>query len=419
MWSASIFCKLSLVLSLLQITISVLDSNDSPPVFDGSPYRVSLSENAIAGHVVVTVSASDPDTEGSLTYALEEPDGRFRLDPLSGALRLSQPLDREAQDTHKVRIRADDGVQFTETTLVIEWIPSHCGVPGNEKADILDKNGCDRFERQLSRVRPARVLVRHPRGHAEGRPGGAGIRERRRHRRQQGDQLLCAERLGQQHLLAQPADRHLHPHLAPRLRADAALHLRGAGAGLRHAQPLQHGDGVLQRGGPERQRAPLRPHELQRRGVREHHRGHQHPQGQCHGHGFGQQVRHRYRRYHFHRQDLDRETQSFYSLTVSATDRALDTDKRLSSTVQVSVILKDVNDMAPEFVVPNEISVMENVPSNTVVMAIKAIDRDEGRNSYIEYSLASQSSGKFSLGPIDGLLRVVGPLDREQISNTR
>lgn len=112
---------------------------------------------------------------------------------------------------------------------------------------------------------------------------------------------------------------------------------------------------------------------------------------------------------------LDRETQSFYSLTVSATDRALPVEKRLSSTVQVSVILKDVNDMAPEFVTPNETSVLENVPSNTVVMAIKAVDKDEGRNSYIEYSLASQTS-KFSLGPIDGLLRAVGPLDREQKS---
>ena len=40
--------------------------------------------------------------------------------------------------------------------------------------------------------------------------------------------------------------------------------------------------------------------------------------------------------------------------------------------------------MAPEFVTSNETAVMENIPINTVVMAIKAIDRDEGRNSYIE-----------------------------------
>lgn len=106
----------------LQVTITVTDSNDSPPVFDANPYKVSLSENAIAGHTVLTVSASDPDTEGSLTYILvdEKQGDKFRLDPLTGALYLSQPLDRESQDVHRVKIRVDDGVQYSETMLIIE-----------------------------------------------------------------------------------------------------------------------------------------------------------------------------------------------------------------------------------------------------------------------------------------------------------
>ena len=85
----------------------------------------------------------------------------------------------------------------------------------------------------------------------------------------------------------------------------------------------------------------------------------------------------------------------------------------------MTIILKDVNDMAPEFVSANETYVMENIPVNTVVMAIKAIDRDEGRNSYIEYSLAAPAAddGCFTLGPVDGLLRVSSPLDRESRAN--
>lgn len=55
----------------------------------------------------------------------------------------------------------------------------------------------------------------------------------------------------------------------------------------------------------------------------------------------------------------------------------------------------------------------ENIPINTVVMAIKAIDRDEGRNGYIEYSLGSELQVPFTLGSVDGLLRVSGKLDRE------
>lgn len=57
---------------------------------------------------------------------------------------------------------------------------------------------------------------------------------------------------------------------------------------------------------------------------------------------------------------------------------------------------------------------MENVPVNTVVTAIKAVDRDEGRNGYIEYSLrADKETVPFTLGPVDGLLRVSGRIDRE------
>lgn len=69
--------------------------------------------------------------------------------------------------------------------------------------------------------------------------------------------------------------------------------------------------------------------------------------------------------------------------------------------------------MSPEFITSNETSVTENIPLNTVVMAIKAIDRDEGRNGYIEYMLAPEPSVPFTLGAVDGLLRISGRLDRE------
>lgn len=69
--------------------------------------------------------------------------------------------------------------------------------------------------------------------------------------------------------------------------------------------------------------------------------------------------------------------------------------------------------MSPEFTSSSETNVRENTPPNTIVMAIKAVDRDEGRNGYIEYILATDPSVPFSLGPVDGLLRISGRLDRE------
>lgn len=50
-------------------------------------------------------------------------------------------------------------------------------------------------------------------------------------------------------------------------------------------------------------------------------------------------------------------------------------------------------------------------------MVVKAVDRDEGKNGYIEYVLEGETNMPFTLGPVDGLLRVSGKLDREsQIS---
>ncbi|XP_049764628.1 cadherin-related tumor suppressor-like [Schistocerca cancellata] len=113
---------------------------------------------------------------------------------------------------------------------------------------------------------------------------------------------------------------------------------------------------------------------------------------------------------------LDREARPLYNLLVTARDRG---QPPLSSTVQVTVVLKDVNDAAPEFISPGEVSVAENTPAGTVVLAVKAADRDEGRNGYVEYSLVAgagpggDAARLFSVGATDGLVRVTGRLDRE------
>lgn len=77
--------------------------------------------------------------------------------------------------------------------------------------------------------------------------------------------------------------------------------------------------------------------------------------------------------------------------------------------------MKDVNDMAPEFISANTTAISENIPLNTVIMTIKAIDKDEGRNGYVEYFMDSnpEVNGYFTLGNVDGILRATGKLDRE------
>lgn len=114
---------------------------------------------------------------------------------------------------------------------------------------------------------------------------------------------------------------------------------------------------------------------------------------------------------------MDRETQSFYNLVITVNDLAPPPMTCFTSTAQVSVILLDVNDCPPTFTSQKMTYIQENTPVDTVVFAVHASDSDSGPNSYVEYSLRGPFSEKFSIGTIDGDVRLVGELDREELSN--
>lgn len=114
---------------------------------------------------------------------------------------------------------------------------------------------------------------------------------------------------------------------------------------------------------------------------------------------------------------LDREVQSFYNLVITVNDLAPLPMTRFTSTAQVSVILLDVNDCAPAFTSQKMTYIQENTPVDTVVFTAQATDADSGPNSYVEYSLRGPYGNKFSIGTIDGGVRLVGELDREELCN--
>ncbi|XP_054721266.1 cadherin-related tumor suppressor-like, partial [Uloborus diversus] len=391
-----------------QVTITVTDSNDSPPVFDSNPYRVSVSENAIAGYMVITVSASDPDSEGSLTYMLvDEKQDNFRLDAQTGSIYLNQPLDRETQQNHFIHIRADDGVQFSETVLIIEVTDSNDNSPVFELSvysfDIPEgtKRGAEvgfvsatDFDVGVNQEISYTVISDYGNDVFSLNPE-SGVFTLTSH--------LDYEQMQHYIFVIQAQDSG-----TPSLSSTVTVYFNvldlNDNAPL--FDPLSYSDEVFENItiGTSILKVSATDMDSGDNGCIIYNIVDGNTDNKfaidTNGNIFTAKA-------------LDREKQSFYSLTVSVTDQALQVEKRLSSTVEVSVILKDVNDMAPEFVTPNRTSVSENVAMNTVVMAIKAIDKDEGRNSYIEYSLVSQQNNKFSLGPIDGLLRAIGPLDRE------
>ncbi|XP_066053556.1 uncharacterized protein [Chamaea fasciata] len=97
------------------VKIVILDVNDNAPIFTQEEYIGKILENMPEGSVVLTVLATDQDAgvNGDITYQLSQAvgqsDSAFIIDPISGEIKLTKPLDFEEADTHELSVRATDG----------------------------------------------------------------------------------------------------------------------------------------------------------------------------------------------------------------------------------------------------------------------------------------------------------------------
>lgn len=107
-----------------QITISIQDGND-PPVFSQPLYETRLSEGALVGTLVLTVTAVDSDVQpqnNQFTYSIIGGNlGQvFKVDPQSGVIETTAQLDRETIQVYNLTVGAIDNGSppQTGTTLV-------------------------------------------------------------------------------------------------------------------------------------------------------------------------------------------------------------------------------------------------------------------------------------------------------------
>ncbi|XP_062602216.1 protocadherin Fat 4-like [Saccostrea cucullata] len=112
--------------------------------------------------------------------------------------------------------------------------------------------------------------------------------------------------------------------------------------------------------------------------------------------------------------DLDRERLDKYELVIQVTDSGIPS-KSTSVTATINII--DVNDEYPVFEMSSYIfSVKEHTVSPTVFALIKATDNDDGINSKLRYSIATNwkgASGMFGINDTSGEIYTVGDFDRE------
>ncbi|XP_026883863.2 protocadherin gamma-C5-like isoform X33 [Electrophorus electricus] len=113
---------------------------------------------------------------------------------------------------------------------------------------------------------------------------------------------------------------------------------------------------------------------------------------------------------------LDREVQNAYRLILTAVDGG---KPERSGTVVLFLNVLDVNDNAPVFDKPGKrVTLLENSPPGTLVIALNSSDADHGLNREILYSFDKYTliyiQNLFSIDPVTGEIRVTGLLDHEQ-----
>lgn len=107
------------------LPVTILDENDNAPTFEKSLASFRVTENAINGTVLFRLNATDPDLgeNGRVTYILITDTKDFHVDPITGVLSVSAPLDRERQELYELRIRAtDNGGSHEQSALFSDAI---------------------------------------------------------------------------------------------------------------------------------------------------------------------------------------------------------------------------------------------------------------------------------------------------------
>ncbi|XP_051013318.1 protocadherin-23 [Acomys russatus] len=132
--------------SVMQLHVRVLDDNDHSPSFPMLHYESSVREDADVGTVVLVLSAVDRDEglNGKVEYfLLEETSGAFTVGHVSGTLRTSRALDREASSHYTFQAVARDCSAHGAKSSVLTILLSVTDV--NDNNPVWEENPVDIF----------------------------------------------------------------------------------------------------------------------------------------------------------------------------------------------------------------------------------------------------------------------------------
>ena len=94
-----------------KVTIEILDDNDNPPECVQSSYQFKVSEDTLPGYILAKIEVTDKDEgiNAKQAFILNGPNSDyFNLDPTTGLLKTSLPLDREQTGQFQLKAHAQD-----------------------------------------------------------------------------------------------------------------------------------------------------------------------------------------------------------------------------------------------------------------------------------------------------------------------
>ncbi|XP_012545103.1 cadherin-87A [Bombyx mori] len=111
---------------------------------------------------------------------------------------------------------------------------------------------------------------------------------------------------------------------------------------------------------------------------------------------------------------LDREEVPEYQLAIAAVDNG--SPAQFETLRLLTVVLADEDDNTPEFSQRSYVfNIKENLPPNTIIGTVKAVDKDIGENGKVYYHvLEGKQEGAFVLDRTQGVVRAKISFDREQ-----
>uniref|UniRef100_A0A8C7ZZX1 Protocadherin-16 n=1 Tax=Oryzias sinensis TaxID=183150 RepID=A0A8C7ZZX1_9TELE len=385
--------------SSVTASVYVTDENDNLPVFM-SPTAVSVMEDQTMGFVVLFVIARDADQgeNGRVTYRIQSGNtrGTFSLNPNTGSLSISKPLDREEQDVFNLTIVAEDhGIpQHSSNQLLRIHV-----IDVNDETPLFEEA---QYEAQISENQPAGTTVltvsfcnQHISSFIINSVTGVITTTKTLDRESQDCYTVTVY----------AKDGGLPPNYA---KATVKIKVVDVNDNAPFFGRLYYNVEV-----PENQEAlPLftlraTDPDAGSSGEINYRIAAGDPSGDFH--------LDRHSGVLSTSRPLDREKTAGYSLTIVAQDQGRPS---LSSTSTVEVVVLDINDNSPQFQSNSYTAdISEGVPIGSLVLEVKARDADFGPNSQVMYFLSRGSNSMFIIDENTGRIITAAPLDRERTAS--